>query len=141
MKSKLKIISTALFTGLVLSACTFPGNTPPPTSSSLPEPQATSLPADPNTQPPTGEKTTNFYTLADVAAHASAPDDCWLVIDGKVYDVSGFGEKHGGGEAIYQGCGQDATTLFETRPMGSKTPHSDKARSFLPNFLIGELTE
>lgn len=81
----------------------------------------------------------NTYTLAQVSQHAT-PEDCWLVIDGKVYDVSGFGEKHGGGEAVYQGCGIDATELFETRPMGSGTPHSDKARSFLPNFEIGTLT-
>lgn len=80
-----------------------------------------------------------IYTLTQVAEHNQAPDDCWLAISGKVYDVSGFGEKHPGSEAVYQGCGQDATPLFETRPMGSGTPHSDKARGFLPNFYIGDL--
>ena len=80
------------------------------------------------------------YTIDEVAKH-STPDDCWLVIDGKVLDVSGFGDKHGGGDAVYEGCGIDATTLFETRPMGSGTPHSDKARGFMPNFEIGTLAE
>lgn len=79
------------------------------------------------------------YTLAEVAAH-NIPQDCWLVLNGKVYNVSGFGDtQHPGRQAVYQGCGKDATSLFETRPMGSNTPHSDRARDLLPNFYIGDL--
>ena len=79
-------------------------------------------------------------TLAEVTQHSTA-DNCWFAIEGKVYDVTKFieGAKHPGGAAILQGCGKDATELFNTRPMGSKTPHSDKARSFLPQFYIGDL--
>jgi len=65
--------------------------------------------------------------------------DCWLAINGKVYNVTEYIASHPGGKAILQGCGQDATTLFETRPMGSKTPHSDKARTKLEKYYIGEL--
>ena len=78
------------------------------------------------------------YTLAQVAAHATA-DDCWLAISGKVYDVTDFIPGHPGKDAILQGCGKDATTLFEERPMGSGTPHSDTARGRLPDFYIGDL--
>lgn len=79
-------------------------------------------------------------SMEEVATHTT-PDDCWLVLNGKVYDVSGFGGgTHPGGEAVYEGCGIDATLLFETRPMGSGTPHSEKARGFTDNFLIGELS-
>jgi len=82
-----------------------------------------------------------LITRDELATHTT-PADCWLAIDGKVYDVSGFGDdKHPGGKAIYQGCGKDATVLYNTRPMGSGTSHSDKARSFLPNFYIGDLTQ
>lgn len=82
------------------------------------------------------------FTLTEVAAHNRATD-CWLAIDGKVYDVTAFiaSGNHGGKDAILEGCGKDATTLFNTRPMGSKTPHSDKARSFLPGFEIGTLNQ
>lgn len=83
-----------------------------------------------------------IYTLQDVTQHANPPNDCWLVIHDKVYDVSGFGEAgHPGKTAIYQGCGKDATTLFETRPMGSGTPHSDKARGMMDRFYIGDLSQ
>jgi len=75
-------------------------------------------------------------TLEEIAGH-STPGDCWTVIGGKVYDLSDYASGHPGGAAVDQGCGQDATELFETRPMGSGTPHSDKARSFLPKYEIG----
>lgn len=81
------------------------------------------------------------YSLSDISAHATK-DDCWFAVEGKVYDVTQYidGGKHPGKEAIIQGCGKDATELFNTRPMGTGTAHSDKARSFLPNFQIGVLT-
>lgn len=97
--------------------------------------------ADSDQAPASGEDQNNprTYSLAEVAAH-STPQDCWLAISGKVYNVSGFGDtQHPGRQAVYQGCGKDATTLYETRPMGSGTPHSDRARSLLPNFYIGDL--
>lgn len=83
------------------------------------------------------------YTLEEVAQHASR-ESCWLALDGKVYDVtpfiaSGF---HPGKEAILQGCGKDATELFNTRPMAqSPSPHSERARSMLPKYYIGELVK
>lgn len=82
------------------------------------------------------------YSIADVQKH-STKEDCWLAIEGKVYDVSNFAMsgKHPGGDALLQGCGKDATVLFNTRPMGSGTPHSDKARDGLVNFIIGDLAE
>lgn len=90
---------------------------------------------------PTGEASKPI-TLDEIVKH-NTETDCWFVIEGKVYDVTKYIEsnKHPGGKAIIQGCGKDATTLFNTRPMGSGTPHSDKARSFLPNYQIGILSQ
>lgn len=78
------------------------------------------------------------YSLDDIAGHASA-DDCWMIIDGGVYDVTMYiaAEKHG--PAIAQGCGKDATEGFETRPMGSGTPHSANARVMMKEYYIGDL--
>ena len=80
--------------------------------------------------------------MAEVAAHGADPDseECWTVIHGKVYDILEFASSsHPGGELIFQACGIDATTIFETRPMGSKTPHSAKAREILEKYYIGDL--
>lgn len=78
------------------------------------------------------------YDLAEISKHATK-DNCWIAIHDKVYDVTQMISKHGGGDTILEGCGKEATVLFETRPMGSKTPHSDKAIGALKNFFIGEL--
>jgi predicted lipoprotein with Yx(FWY)xxD motif len=81
-----------------------------------------------------------IYTLADITLHGT-PENCWLAIGGKVYDVTQIitDRKHPGGAPIVQGCGKDATSLFETRPMGSNTPHSEAARTWLTTFYIGDL--
>lgn len=86
---------------------------------------------------PTDEEQAGI-TLSEVAQHSTSYD-CWIAINGKVYDVAQFVERHPGGEALLEGCGRDSTTLYETRPMGSGTPHSDKARGLLDIYYIGEL--
>ena len=84
---------------------------------------------------------TKEITLTEIAGHATK-DDCWFAVNGMVYDVTPFIAKgiHPGGEAILEGCGKDATTLFETRPMGSGTPHSKSAHETREGFEIGTLT-
>jgi cytochrome b involved in lipid metabolism len=120
----IKIPTLIVLSSFVLTACSHesqvgaPGTSPTVTLSPIP----------------------NNFSLVEVARHGGR-DDCWLVVEGKVYDVTPFVEsgKHPGGEAILEGCGKDATELFNTRPMGSKTPHSDKARESIKNFEIGTL--
>ena len=82
------------------------------------------------------------YTLAEIEKH-NKPEDCWLLINGRVYDVTEYikSQKHPGGETMLQGCGKEATELFEKRPMGSGTPHSEKARQALEKYYIGDFTE
>ena len=49
------------------------------------------------------------YTRAEVALHKT-PQDLWIIIDGKVYDVSNWIKRHPGGERILKNSGgQDAT--------------------------------
>eukprot|EP00199_Chlamydomonas_sp_CCMP681_P000537 CAMPEP_0119106878 /NCGR_PEP_ID=MMETSP1180-20130426/6757_1 /TAXON_ID=3052 ORGANISM="Chlamydomonas cf sp, Strain CCMP681" /NCGR_SAMPLE_ID=MMETSP1180 /ASSEMBLY_ACC=CAM_ASM_000741 /LENGTH=471 /DNA_ID=CAMNT_0007092277 /DNA_START=33 /DNA_END=1448 /DNA_ORIENTATION=+ len=73
------------------------------------------------------------YTLAQIAEHSTS-DDCWLVVEGKVYDVSGWG--HPGGDVIYSYAGRDATEAFNVL-------HKDqpRARAFMKVHLIGEVNE
>lgn len=52
------------------------------------------------------------YTLDDVSKH-NTPEDCWVVVDGGVYNVTDFLEDHPGGKrAITIYAGKDATEQF-----------------------------
>ena len=96
------------------------------------EEQETEEPSEPEINP---------MSLEGVAVHDNA-DDCWLVIDGKIYDVTGYDTSHPGGEAVLKGCGQDATELFNTKDLGANAHgHSGAAKTQLENFYIGDLEQ
>lgn len=69
---------------------------------------ANRLTHDGDEQPQTGQT----HTLASVARHCT-PSDCWIVIRGKVYDVTWWVPKHPGGALIYINAGKDCTQLFD----------------------------
>ncbi|WZZ21040.1 hypothetical protein YC2023_122427 [Brassica napus] len=60
--------------------------------------------------------------------------DCWLIISGKVYDVTPFMDDHpGGDEVLLSSTGKDATNDFED------VGHSDTARDMMEKYYIGEI--
>lgn len=74
-------------------------------------------------------------TLAEVAKHATV-DDCWMVVNNQVYDLSAYTKagSHPGGDKILKGCGQEATAMFE-----AIEKHSGRATNMLPQYLLGTL--
>ncbi|KAK8038341.1 hypothetical protein PG994_015108 [Apiospora phragmitis] len=49
---------------------------------------------------------------AVIARHTSA-DDCWVVVNGKVYDLTNFAPEHpGGADIIYTWAGKDASEIY-----------------------------
>jgi len=101
----------------------------PPT---VPTPAPT--PAPTPTPSPTPTPTVSRYTLTDVAVHNTAAS-CWMVIRGKVYDVTKYISKHPGGNNILKGCGKDATSEFE----GIRGHLKQATLNLLPGFYKGEL--
>ena len=68
----------------------------------------------------------------------STPDDCWIVIDKKIVNVTDFARKHPGGEdKILPFCGKDATEGFATQ--GGEGTHSAEAKQEMANLVIGDL--
>ena len=56
------------------------------------------------------------FTAQEVAVHNSSKS-CWLVIAGKVYDITEFLVDHPGGEeVVLEHAGGDATLAFEGTP-------------------------
>ncbi|XP_030533923.1 cytochrome b5 [Rhodamnia argentea] len=73
------------------------------------------------------------FALAEVAEHNNS-QDCWLVIGGKVYDVTKFLEDHpGGDEVLLSATGKDATDDFED------VGHSSSARAMMDEYLLGDI--
>uniref|UniRef100_A0A7N0RB59 Cytochrome b5 heme-binding domain-containing protein n=1 Tax=Kalanchoe fedtschenkoi TaxID=63787 RepID=A0A7N0RB59_KALFE len=71
------------------------------------------------------------HSFEDVSSHNQIKD-CWLIIAGKVYDVTSFMEEHPGGEEVLlSATGKDATDDFED------VGHSDAAREQMETFCIG----
>jgi uncharacterized membrane protein len=95
-------------------------------------------PAAPSpTQSPTAapaEPTAGTITAAEVSEHAT-PDDCWTIIDGAVYDMTPFLNRHpGGSDAIAGLCGGDGTAGFRGQHGGASAPNSQ-----LKSLKIGVL--
>lgn len=71
------------------------------------------------------------FTLKDVAKH-NTPEDCWVIVDGQVYNVSSFVPRHPGGAMIYVKAGGECTQLFNSY-------HPEKARRVLQKYHIGQV--
>ncbi|KAF3431606.1 hypothetical protein FNV43_RR26337 [Rhamnella rubrinervis] len=78
-------------------------------------------------------KLTKLFTMQEASQH-NTKDDCWVVIDGKVYDMTSYLDEHpGGDDVVIAATGKDATEEFED------AGHSRSARELMENFCIGEL--
>jgi cytochrome b involved in lipid metabolism len=76
-------------------------------------------------------------SAAEVAKHNNL-SNCWLLISGKVYDVTSYMNNHPGGVGtITPYCGADGTTAFDTR--GGSGSHSSYAYGLLANYYVGDL--
>ncbi|KAK2808954.1 hypothetical protein FQN50_004228 [Emmonsiellopsis sp. PD_5] len=54
------------------------------------------------------------WTLSEVSRHNSLAD-CWMIIHGKVYDVTSFISRHPGGKGVLlQNAGTDASAAFDS---------------------------
>ena len=73
-------------------------------------------------------------TLDEVKLHHD-DGDCWLIIRGKVYDVSKYMDKHPGGADLLKdnSNGKDASQDYED------ADHTKRAREMLSKYYIGDL--
>ena len=84
--------------------------------------------------PSTGATEQKTYTMADVQA-ANTPEKCWSAINGNVYDLTAWINKHPGGDKnILKICGKDGSTAFNGQHGGQAKP-----AQVLAGFEIGVL--
>ncbi|KAF8970221.1 oxidoreductase [Flammula alnicola] len=81
-------------------------------------------------------KRIRIYTPEDVAEHSQA-SSCWVLREGRVYDVSLFLNDHpGGDDLILQHAGKDVGEVMKDK-LGHE--HSDAAYNMLDEYIIGRL--
>jgi cytochrome b involved in lipid metabolism len=77
---------------------------------------------------------TGAITIADVEQHAT-PQDCWSVVDGKVYDLTQWIPQHPGGAGVIEAmCGVDGTDMYNSQHAGSS-----EIAGILASFEVGTL--
>ncbi|OIW04605.1 hypothetical protein TanjilG_18082 [Lupinus angustifolius] len=73
------------------------------------------------------------FTFDEVAKHNNVKD-CWIIVNGKVYDVTPFLDDHpGGDEALVTATAKDATIDFED------IGHSDTAIEDMKKYYVGDV--
>eukprot|EP00756_Hemistasia_phaeocysticola_P000052 Hpha_TRINITY_DN10036_c0_g1::TRINITY_DN10036_c0_g1_i1::g.83947::m.83947 len=71
------------------------------------------------------------FSRTTVAEHKSEP---WVIVNGKVYDLTGFVDSHPGGRGVLlENAGKDATKVFDA------AGHSARARRNLESLYIGDV--
>lgn len=93
----------------------------------LPAPQATAQDALP------------VITMEELAVH-DKQEDCWMVIEGKVYDFSAYLPSHPAPAVVMTPwCGKEATEGMRTKGYGRD--HSPAAWAMMDEYLVGSLAE
>ena len=88
----------------------------------------------PAPQPAAAKK---VFSSEEVARHHSV-SDCWMTIDGAVYDVTAYIPLHPTEpDVVVRWCGKDASEAFATKGYGR--PHGPAAYAALKKYFVGEL--
>lgn len=120
MMRHLVFLSTALFWLIVLLLALTTGNNGEPVLG----------------DPPTNKANT-LIAMSEVARHASS-EDCWMVIDSRVYDLTAYLPEHPSKPSIIlPWCGKEASEAYKTKTKGRS--HSAQADQALANYAIGRV--
>lgn len=145
--SLLRVVLVSVALALPLAGCSSgaTGTTGTPSATATAAPSVTMTTATPSASPssaatsasasPTPTSTAKTYTMAEVKQHAKA-SSCWSAIDGNVYDLTTWVDRHPGGRArILRLCGKDGTGEFHGEHGKEAEPNK-----MLKGFKIGALS-
>lgn len=72
------------------------------------------------------------FTVYEVKKHIDE-NDCWIIVDNKVYDVPNYLKDHPCGKDVLRNAGKDCSDHLNF--------HSNKARKILKQYKIGYIKE
>lgn len=91
---------------------------------------------------PTPETTVEPTVVQEVSKASQVPQhntasDCWMIIDGSVYDISAYFGAHPGGDPnLLRGCGTDASVAYHSQGKSTPQDHSANAFAILQQFKV-----
>ncbi len=76
------------------------------------------------------------YTVDEIKTH-NTKESLWLIVEGKVYDVTKYVDDHPGGDDIMleNSSGKDATEAYED------ADHGKRAKKMMEDYLIGTVAK
>ena len=78
-----------------------------------------------------------LVTMTEVARHSSS-EDCWMVIDTRVYDLTAYLPEHPSKPSIIlPWCGKESSDAYKTKTKGRS--HSSQADQELINYTFGRV--
>jgi cytochrome b involved in lipid metabolism len=90
--------------------------------------------AVPLATPANASTPTKTYPVSQVKKH-NQPTDCWSIVNGRVYNLTGYISRHPGGSARIIGmCGRDGSSAYNGMHRGSSS-----AGASLKPYKIGTL--
>jgi uncharacterized membrane protein len=118
----LAVLGLTFLTGHTGAEAVWKGRLSATTSTSSPAPSATAT-----------SKVAGTYNSADLAKHATSAS-CWSAINGNVYDLTKWINRHPGGASVIKAiCGRDGTASFNGQHAGATRPANE-----LTNYKIGK---
>jgi cytochrome b involved in lipid metabolism len=87
-----------------------------------------------------------ILNVEEITKH-NKKSDCWMLINGKVYNITSyFGSHPGGNSKMTATCGIDATDAYMTQnpnatSSGGRSAHSSNAINLLTKYYVGDLNQ
>ncbi len=95
---------------------------------------ATAIPTNSPTGTSASQSESSLYTLAGVAKHNNEAN-CWSVVNGKVYDLTSWINRHeGGADKILSMCGRDASADFNGEHSRDREPQAELKAFYLADL-------
>jgi cytochrome b involved in lipid metabolism len=79
-----------------------------------------------------------YISIEEVQKHSSF-NDCWIILEGKVYDANVLISTHPSGRMVINYCGRDATSFIKTQLFKGDVDFLKNAEGYLKQSYIGEL--
>jgi cytochrome b involved in lipid metabolism len=104
----------------------------------IPDDEPKEVPVDETKPIEVPKEESRVVTITEVQQHNKF-NDCWIILEGKVYDAKVLISTHPSGRMVINYCGKDATTFIKTQLFKGDVDFLKNAEGYLKQSYIGDL--